>query len=63
MHADATQLGHAMRGGVIRPAIAEEDDVGDLMINDKIIEEQRPALQRTAVIGRHAAPVGAVAAV
>jgi hypothetical protein len=52
-----------MRGHVQRTAIAEEHDVGNGMVAQITIDEQRPALAAAAIIGGIAWPIGLVAAI
>ncbi len=58
--ADPAQRGNAARRHVIRPAVSEQQDVGDLMFAQEIVEEHRPVAESATEIGRCVGPVGAV---
>jgi len=58
---DPAQCRDAARGHMIGPAIAEQQDVGNLMFAQEIIEEDRPVAETPAEIGRRVRPIHMIA--
>src|SRR5205085_1342868 len=59
--ADAAKRRNTTSRDVIGPAIAEQQDVGNLMFAKEIVEEHRPIAETTAEVGCCFGPVDAVA--
>ena len=58
---DAAKICNAARGHMVRPAIAEQQDVGDPVLLQEIIEKDRPVAKTAAEVGRGFRPIDDVA--
>jgi hypothetical protein len=57
---DAAKSRDSSSRDVVRPAIAEQQDIGDLVLAQEIIEKTRPVTKAAAEIGRLLRPVDLV---
>ena len=63
MYPQPAQPRHLVSGGVIGAAIAVQDQIGNAVLHNEIVKEQRPVTERAAIVGRLARPIDLVAAV